>query len=211
MNTLESPRRAAFLDRDGVINEERGYAHRIEDFVLLPGVVEGLSTLQRAGYVLVVVTNQAGIAHGYYSIAQYEAFTRHMIEQLAAQGIHLAAVYHCPHHPGGLVNELKVDCECRKPRPGMLHRAAVELELDLARSVMIGDKRSDIEAGRAAGVRLVALVRSGHTVAASDAAAADVLLPGLQEAAKWLVEQDGVRNADPPAAPLPDQSHADVG
>jgi len=198
MSMPEPLRPAAFLDRDGVINEERGYVHRVEDLVLLPGVIEGLSALQRAGYVLVVVTNQAGIARGYYSTSQYEAFTSHMTKQLAAQGIQLDAVYHCPHHPDGIADESRLDCECRKPRPGMLRRAAVELDLDLARSVMIGDKRSDVEAGRAAGVRLVALVQSGHAVCAGDAAVADVLLPGLREAAEWIVARDRILISGPP-------------
>lgn len=177
---------AAFIDRDGVINEERAYVHRRADFVLLPGAVEGLKRLQAAGYPLVVVTNQSGIARGLYTEADYQDLTRHMSALLQSQGVSLAGICHCPHHPGSAIDALRIDCDCRKPRPGLLLRAAAELGLDLAESVLVGDKRSDIEAGRAASLAASVLVRSGHPVSADDAAAADACFPGLLEAAHWL-------------------------
>jgi D-glycero-D-manno-heptose 1,7-bisphosphate phosphatase len=178
---------AAFIDRDGVINEERGYVHRIEDFVLLPGALRGLSALQSAGYPLVVVTNQSGIGRGLYSEADYEALTRHMTATLHAAGIQLRGVYHCPHHPSVAAPSIVIDCDCRKPHPGLLVRAARELGLDLARSVLVGDKLSDIQAGRRAGLRTCVLVRSGHALTPQEEEAADACLPGLDEAAAWIV------------------------
>ena len=154
--------KAAFLDRDGVINRDRGYVYRWEDFEFMPGAIEGMRRLQQAGYALVVVTNQSGLARGYYTEAQYQALSRAMREELARQGVELAGIYHCPHHPAGVVAPLAVACDCRKPAPGLLLRAAQELRLSLADSLLIGDKPSDIEAARAAGVGRAYLVDSDN-------------------------------------------------
>lgn len=179
-------RAAAFIDRDGVINTELNYVHRREDFELLPGVVDGLQRLSSHGWALVVVTNQAGIAKGLYDEAAFASLTTHMCDLLAHQGVELAGVYHCPHHPRGTVPAFAVACDCRKPAPGMLLRAARELNLDLANSVLVGDKPSDTAAGRAAGVALTVLVESGHTLPTDTQALADHRCAGLLEAAKWL-------------------------
>ena len=179
--------RAAFIDRDGVINEERGYVHRDEDFVLLPGVVEGLCRLQQAGYALVVVTNQAGIAKGLYDEVRFQGLSAYMRDLLAKKGVRLAGVYHCPHHPEGLVERYRCDCECRKPRPGMLLRAASELGLVFSESVLVGDKTSDIAAGRAAGVGFCVLVRSGHKVSHADEQVADSCVADLAAAANLIL------------------------
>lgn len=154
--------KAAFLDRDGVINRDRAYVHRWEDFEFMPGAIEGMRQLQQAGYALVVVTNQSGLARGYYSEDQYQALSQAMREALAGQGVTLAGIYHCPHHPTGVVAPLAVACDCRKPAPGLLLRAAQELQLSLADSLLIGDKASDIEAARAAGVGRAYLVDSDN-------------------------------------------------
>lgn len=172
--------KAAFIDRDGVINEERNYVHRIEDFVLLPGVAQGLVLLRDAGFRLIVVTNQAGIARGYYDQSAMERLHDHMREQLAMQGVVLDAIYFCPHHPQGRVQGLAVECDCRKPAPGMLLQAAKDFNLDLSASVLIGDKLSDVQAGKKAGVGRNVIVESGHEVHAAarlqaDGVAADLL------------------------------------
>ena len=183
------PRPAAFIDRDGVINEERDYAFRAEDFHLLPGVVQGLRALQDAGYALVVVTNQAGIARGYYTEADYQVLTAHMQALLARHGVQFSGVYHCPHHPTAGLGAYRVDCSCRKPQPGLLLQAAVDLKLDLARSFIVGDKASDLQAGHAAGVRWALLVESGHSLEPAAQAEADAVLPGLAQAADWVLAQ----------------------
>ena len=184
-------RPAAFVDRDGVINEERDYVWRVEDFHLLPGAVAGLRQLQAAGFALVVVTNQAGIGRGFYTEADFQALSAHMRHRLAAEGVVLDGVYHCPHHPTAGLGDYRRACECRKPRPGLLLQAAADLGLDPARSVLVGDKLSDIQAGRAAGLARCVLVTSGHAVSPGDRAAADAVCDGLEAAAAWLLRAPG--------------------
>jgi D-glycero-D-manno-heptose 1,7-bisphosphate phosphatase len=187
---------AAFIDRDGVINAELDYVFRPEDFHVLPGVVDALRLLAAHGFALVVVTNQAGIAKGRYDEAAYQRLTQHMRGLFAAQGIALAGVYHCPHHPQGTVAAYAHECDCRKPAPGMLLRAARELELDLKRSVLVGDKASDTEAGRAAGLRWTVLVESGHRLSADALQFADHRCADLAEAAAWLCQPERLAPSD---------------
>ena len=178
--------RAVFLDRDGVINVDHGYTHRIEDFRFIAGSAEALALLQHAGWRLVVVTNQSGIARGLFSSADYERFTAHLRAQLSARGVHLDAVLHCPHLPDASVAAYRLACDCRKPSPGMLLRAARELSLDMASSVIVGDRLSDVRAGRAAGVGRCMLVRSGHVIDADGAHEADAVLDNLAACAQAL-------------------------
>jgi D-glycero-D-manno-heptose 1,7-bisphosphate phosphatase len=145
-------RRAAFIDRDGVINDDHGYTYRREDFVFVPGTFAACAQLRGWGLALVVVTNQSGIGRGLYTEAQYQQLTAWMASQFAAAGAPLAAVYHCPHHPDASLPNFRRACDCRKPAPGMLLAAARDLSIDPARSAMFGDKESDIEAAAAAGV-----------------------------------------------------------
>ena len=164
--TMRGP--AAFLDRDGVINIDHGYVHSWEDFAFVPGVVDSMRRLQAAGYALVVVTNQSGIARGYYDEPALQRLHETLRENLAEQGVTLAAIEYCPHLPDAPVARYAIDCDCRKPAPGMILRAAQTLELDLSRSLMFGDKPSDIEAGARAGVgRCVLLARNGEPSAAT--------------------------------------------
>lgn len=183
------PRPAAFVDRDGVINAELNYVSRTGDFHLLPHAVQGLRDLAAQGHALVVVTNQAGIAKGLYDEAAFQHLTRHMTALLLAQGVRLAGVYHCPHHPQGTVARYAIACDCRKPAPGMLLRAAADLHLDLARSVLVGDKTSDTAAGRAAGVRWTVLVESGHALPADALEHAEHRCADLAAAAAWIGRQ----------------------
>jgi D-glycero-D-manno-heptose 1,7-bisphosphate phosphatase len=146
----------AFLDRDGVVNEDRNYVHTPEEFRFMPGMPDAIKLLNNAGWLVIVVTNQAGIGRGIYSEGEFDSFSAWIDERLAETGAHIDATYHCPHHPTAGVGEYLTECECRKPAPGMLLRAITEWEPDVARSFLIGDMPTDLEAAAAAGVRGVA-------------------------------------------------------
>lgn len=135
--------KAVFLDRDGTINVEKHYLHKIEDFEFLPGVIEGLKMLQDAGYLLVIVTNQSGIGRGYYSEGDFLNLNRWMLETLHSKEVNINKVYYCPHLPDATVEKYRVDCECRKPKLGMYLQAMRELDIDLGESYAIGDKIRD--------------------------------------------------------------------
>jgi D-glycero-D-manno-heptose 1,7-bisphosphate phosphatase len=152
-----SLKRAIFLDRDGTINEERNYLIDPAELVLLPGVGAALRRGREAGYLLVVVTNQSGVARGYFTTAAVAELHEHLQRELRPYGVQIDAFYLCPHHPEHGAGP----CDCRKGEPGMLLQAAREHHIDLAASWMIGDKRSDIEAGSKAGCRSI-LVRTGY-------------------------------------------------
>jgi D-glycero-D-manno-heptose 1,7-bisphosphate phosphatase len=137
--------KAVFLDRDGVINIDKNYVHKIEDFEFVEEVFEVLKELLKRGYKLFVVTNQSGIGRGYYSEDDFFKLTKYMLETFESKDIEITKVYHCPHSP-------ESNCECRKPKPAMLLRAKDEFNIDMANSIMIGDKKSDIEAGKNAKV-----------------------------------------------------------
>lgn len=144
--------RAAFLDRDGVLNFDHGYVHKIQDFTFIPGVFEALQLLEHAGYLVVVITNQSGIARGYFTDREFKSLSKWMRERLRAENINLTAVYHCPHLKDAIVEEYRHDCNCRKPMPGMINAACLDWDIDASKSVLFGDKDSDIQAGIAAGV-----------------------------------------------------------
>jgi D-glycero-D-manno-heptose 1,7-bisphosphate phosphatase len=180
--------RAAFIDRDGVINVDRAYVYRSADFELIPGVVEALRALQAAGYLLVVVTNQSGIARGLYSEEEYRALETYLRESLAAAGVTLDSVQYCPHLPDAPLEKYRRDCDCRKPNAGMIRNAANQLNIDTSRSVLIGDRRSDVQAGRAAGVGRCFLVRSGSPLSAVDIRAADGVFDDLAQCVTELLK-----------------------
>lgn len=151
--------RAVFLDRDGTINEESGYLYKVEDCRFIPGSIEAIARLKAAGFLVVVVTNQSGIARGYYTEADLGKLHQYMDTVITSGGGKVDGWYFCPHHPDYVHGT--TGCDCRKPLPGMLRLAADELGIDLGSSWMIGDKIADIEAGAAAGCR-PALVRTGY-------------------------------------------------
>lgn len=154
--------KAVFLDRDGTINHEVDFLRRVEDVRLLPGVAEGMKRLKSAGFALVVVSNQSGLARGIFDEADLACVQLEIKCQLAQQAAAWDAVYFCPHHPSeGVIAELVVECDCRKPKPGLVYMAAREMGISLADSFMIGDRLRDVACGKAAGMRSV-LVESGR-------------------------------------------------
>lgn len=155
--------RVLFLDRDGVININHGYVHTAEQTDWVPGIFDLCRTAQSLGYAMIVVTNQAGIGRGLYSEAQFEGYTRWMIDQFAERGIDILAVYYCPHHPTAGLGRYRKVCDCRKPAPGMLQAAANDYDVALGRSVLVGDKCSDMAAGSRAGVGALVLFSSTET------------------------------------------------
>jgi len=147
--------RALFLDRDGTLVHPRHYPARPEDLQLYDGIGPKLRLLQRAGFRLVVITNQSGLARGYFDANALQAMHDHLTRELAELDVQIHAIYFCPHHPDGTIAELAIDCDCRKPQPGLLLRAAADLALDLRRSWFIGDILDDVEAGNRAGCQTI--------------------------------------------------------
>ena len=143
--------RAVFLDRDGVINVDKQYVSKIENFEFTEGIFELLYTLQEMGYLLIVITNQSGIGRGYYTLEDFQKLTEWKLDQLKKRGIAIHKVYYCPHSP-------ESRCDCRKPSPKMLLDAQKQFDIDMKHSWMVGDKKSDIEAGKKAGVGKTVLV-----------------------------------------------------
>lgn len=181
---MSGGRRAVFLDRDGTLIEDPGYIGRPEQVKLLPGVVEGLSELRRLGFALVVVSNQSGVARGYFGEEQVEAVNAAIAAKLGPEA-RIDRFLFCPHLPEGIVPEYSFACECRKPKPGMILQAARELGIDLARSYLVGDSERDLAAGRAAGVGTV-LVRMGVAPTLAAPANADLEASNLIQVARWI-------------------------
>ncbi|MFQ2150303.1 D-glycero-beta-D-manno-heptose 1,7-bisphosphate 7-phosphatase [Aeromonas jandaei] len=167
---------AIFLDRDGVINEDTGYVSQVDDFHFLPGVIDALLLLKKKGYLLVVVTNQSGIARGYFTEDDFMNLTEWMDWSLADRDVDLDGIYFCPHHP-----EHGTPCDCRKPEPGMLLLARQELNIDMSRSYMVGDKPSDLKAAINAGVGHKIMVRTGKPVTEAGSALADAIYDNLHD------------------------------
>jgi D,D-heptose 1,7-bisphosphate phosphatase len=192
---------AVFLDRDGTINEEKGYLDRLEKLSLIPGTAEAIRLLNSRGMKVVVVTNQSGVARGLFDEAFLGTLHARLTAMLKQEGASLDRIYYCPHHPTEGRGPYRLRCDCRKPAPGLLLRACEELGLDSTRSYMVGDTLYDIEAGARAGIRGI-LVRTGYGNAAAETLAAPgtnggarVVRPvhiaaDLLEAVKWIMERD---------------------
>lgn len=169
---------AVFLDRDGTLNVDYGYVGEISRFQFIEGVIEACLQLQQLDYVLVLVTNQSGIARGYFSEAQFHTLNDWMTQILAQHGVRLAATYYCPHHPEG-TGVYRQHCHCRKPQPGLLLTAQQQLTVDLARSYLVGDTLADLQAATAAGIGTKVLVRSGQRITPQAVAEANWVLDTL--------------------------------
>ena len=192
--TLTAGRPAVFLDRDGTINEQMGYVNHLSRFQLLPGVARAIRGLNEAGLAVVVVTNQSGLARGYFPESLLEAVHAEMYRLLAQEGARLDGLYVCPHHPEAKEERFRLDCDCRKPRTGLLERAAAELGLDLGRSYMVGDRWSDLRCGAAVGATTV-LVLTGYGrgdaayVGPGQTVQPDHVAEDLEAAARWILDR----------------------
>lgn len=177
---------AVFLDRDGVINVDHGYVHDEHDFEYIDGVFEAAKAFKDMGYLLVLVTNQSGIARGMFSEDRFLSLTQWMDWNFVDNGVELDGIYYCPHHAEHGIGDYKQDCECRKPKPGMFISARDFLKIDMANSVMIGDKAEDMMAAEAAGVATKVLVRTGKPITEKGEALASVVLDSIKDVPTFL-------------------------
>lgn len=188
-----NPNCTVFLDRDGTINEEVGYLSQPEQLRLIDGAAEAIKRLNQAGCKVIVVTNQAGIARGYFSETALRQIHLELEKRLRAHGAHFDGIYYCPHHPTAGIGVYKKVCDCRKPKPGLLERAARELQVNLRRSFVVGDKRSDLEAGHAVGCRKI-LVRTGYGIESEkeffgSTWQPELIADNLPAAVQWILQQ----------------------
>lgn len=185
--------RGVFLDRDGTMIEEVEYLTDVDQLKLIDGAVEAIRLLNNADYKVVMITNQSGIAKGYLTEAQLQIIHAELEKMLRKNNVSIDGIYYCPHHPDAEVEAYKADCQCRKPKPGMLKQAAKDLDIDLKNSFVIGDKLSDLGAGDAAGCRKI-LVRTGYGMEMEKdlpnaSVQADYIADNVLEAAKWILSQ----------------------
>jgi len=188
-----------FLDRDGTINEEVGYLHETEKLIVIPGAARAIKRLNDHGMPVVCVSNQSGVARGLYSIDAVCKVNQRLEDLLKAKGAHLDMILFCPHHPTEGRSPYKKSCSCRKPGPGMLEKAATELEIDLARSYLIGDCLSDIHAARAAGLKAI-LVLTGYgreemeNIRKYPDLEPDHICPDIVAGIDWILKQEGLNS-----------------
>ena len=202
-NYKTEKRPVIFLDRDGTINEEVNYLHRPEDLKILPGAAEAISRFNQAGFLVIVITNQAGIGRGYYTQQDMENLNEYMNQVLAEQDAHIDGFYFCPHHPEHGIGEYKKDCDCRKPGIGMFRQAEQDFSIEKAHSYMIGDKLIDTQAGHNYGVSSI-LVGTGfgkelfETQCQGRRRTTDYeyYAENLMEAADWIFKEEGQWNQE---------------
>lgn len=178
---------AVFLDRDGTINIDYNYVHEIDRFDFVEGAIKAMKKLKEMGFLLVIVTNQSGIARNKFTQAQFDVLTEWMDWSLQEQGVFLDGIFYCPHDPN------IEQCDCRKPNPGMILEAAKELDIDLKHSYMVGDKDSDLMAGRNAGVGTTVFVESGHAITEAARRHADWILKSLAELPAQIEKQKNLK------------------
>lgn len=183
---------AVFLDRDGTINVEKDYLYRPNDFEFISGAPQAIARLKQAGYKVIVVTNQSGVARGYFTENEVHLLHDYIQRELARFDCAIDAFYICPHHPEHGQGSYKVDCSCRKEQPGMILQAASDHGIDLSRSFMVGDKRADVEAGRAAGCRSI-LVRTGYGASEEKKLGTNdaIIVNDLTQAADYILRTEG--------------------
>lgn len=195
--------RALFLDRDGTLVHPRHYPSRPEELTIFEGVPGLLQRFQQDGWLVVVVTNQSGIARGYFSESELAYMHACLAADLGQQGVRLDGIYYCPHHPEGCVKPFAVVCDCRKPRPGMLFRAAAELDIDLAHSWFVGDILDDVEAGRRARCRTALVDQGTEAPPSSTLRTPHVVGRNTVHALTAIASIEGLGvSVDPPYTPL---------
>ncbi len=187
--------RCVFLDRDGTLNEDVGYLDRLERLTIFPAAIDAVRLLNRAGFRVVVVTNQAGVAQGLYDEDFVRDLHRLFAKRFSAGRAAIDAFYYCPHLPDAPVAAYRRPCDCRKPSPGMLHQAARDLDLDLSRSFVVGDRWRDIEMGRAVGAQTL-LVRTGYgpteELHPRNGLTPDTVTDNIMTAVVWILQQDRI-------------------
>ncbi len=171
--------KALLLDRDGVINKEINYLHRVKDVEFIDGVFETCRFFQQRGFLLIVITNQAGIARGFYTEEDFKRLNDWMVGEFQRRSVKISKTYYCPYHPTEGVGTYRQESFDRKPNPGMIFKARADFNLNLQESILVGDKESDIEAGVLAGVGTNVLVKSGHAV--SGVSKANVIIDSIQD------------------------------
>ena len=174
------PKKAIFLDRDGVINKEVNYLFNIEDFEFIDGIFDACLYFQSLSYKIIIITNQSGISRGYYTESDYQKITQWMLNQFKYKNINILDIFHCPHGPDST-------CDCRKPKPGMFLKAKAKHNTDMEKSWMIGDKERDTIAAKSVGIDNTILVRSGHRIDESNSNA-KIILDSIQQAKKIITE-----------------------
>lgn len=175
---------AVFLDRDGTLNIDKGYVHRIEDWEWIPGAIDAIAALKKTGFLVIVVTNQAGIARGYYDEADMNSLHATINMELQKHGAPIDGFYYCPHHPEfGEVRE----CECRKPMPGLIEQARQDFAIDLGRSWLVGDKVSDIQAGLVAGVKSILVLTGYGNKEHAQLAEDDICVTDIAAASRYII------------------------
>lgn len=177
---------AIFLDRDGTINVDYNYVHKIDEFDFIEGVIEALIELKKMGFLLVITTNQSGIARNKFTLEQFEQLTEWMDWSLMDRGVELDGIYYCPHDP------LTTECDCRKPNPGMILSAQKALNIDLSQSYMVGDRVSDLLSGKNAGVKRTVLVKTGDAITEEVLEQADWVLDSLADLPKKIREEQRI-------------------
>lgn len=184
---MENNKIAVFLDRDGTINEEVGYLKDIKDLKIIKGSAQAIKKLNQANILTILVTNQSGVARGYYDESVIAKLHKRLSELLSEEGAYLDAIYYCPHLKQGIIQEYSIDCKCRKPDIGMLLKAQADFNIDLSKSFMIGDNQTDIEAGQRAGCKTI-LVKTSYRkyLMHNNTTQPDFIAQNLQEAVQWI-------------------------